>query len=206
MMKFRVLCLISSLILASCFARSQDYPSQASVFHPNQVVQINNLPLRAAQSTSSSATLIAALDIVFHHPDVCCGKGSTLEDVTLSADSLSLKELGNKLQGKRRLRNGRPIMVTAEYLSPSSIGAEQLIAPLTNNQPFLMEWNSHLYVVYGAVFDETVYSSGLRDYVIHKLLLFDPRLSTTPNETTFSRQKDDWTKVQGLLLLKALLQ
>jgi hypothetical protein len=91
-------------------------------------------------------------------------------------------------------------------LPRDSINPERIIAPLMQNQPLLMEWNSRLFVVSGVVFDETVYYSGNRDFVIHKLLLFDPRSSLTRKKTLFDRQKDDWTKVQGILMLSAAPQ
>ncbi len=67
-----------------------------------------------------------------------------------------------------------------------------------------MLWNSNLYVVYGVVFNETLYSSGLHDYAIHKLLLIDPRFSGVRRETCFDRLKDDWEKVKGLLRVRAM--
>lgn len=202
MAKIGFLCPIALLILASSFADGQDSPA-ASVFHPNQEVRIGNLPLRAAQSTGSTATLAAALETIFHDPDVCCGKNSALENAELSSDSFSLKDLSAKIQGRHILRDGRPIIVAADYLPANSINPDQMIAPLMHNQPLLMEWNSHLYVLYGAVFDETLYYSGRRDYVIHKLLLLDPRFSDARREALFDRQTDDWTKVQGLLMLRS---
>jgi hypothetical protein len=60
-----------------------------------------------------------------------------------------------------------------------------------------------LYVLYGAVFDELLYPSGNRDYVIHKLLLLDKRFSDARREASFNRESDDWTKVSGLLTLAA---
>jgi len=70
----------------------------------------------------------------------------------------------------------------------------------------LMEWNSHAYVLYGAIYDETIYTDGHRDYAIRKLLLFDPNATAANRETAFDRQKDDWSKVEGFLFLKATLQ
>jgi hypothetical protein len=205
MAKMRVLCSIAFLLLASGFAHSQDYPP-ASVFRPNQEVRVSSLPLRTAQSTRSGATLVAALETIFHDPEVCCGKNSALEHAVLSADPLSLKVLSTKLRGRHILGDGRPIIVTAEYLPPNSINPDQMIASLMHNQPLLMEWNSHLYVLYGVIFDETLYYSGHRDFVIRKLLLLDTRFSNTRREAFFDRQRDDWTKVQGLLMLRAAPQ
>jgi len=191
-------CFIAGLILISCFAVGQD---QNPLVHPNQEVRVNDLPLHTAQSADSTAVLVAALETIFHDPDVCCGKNSALQDSGFSAGPL--KDLGARLAGKHYLSDGRPITVTAEYLSPASINPSQIIGPLKHQQAVLMEWDSHLYVLYGAVFDELLYPSGNRDYVIHKLLLLDTRFSDARREASFNRESDDWTKVSGLLTLAA---
>ena len=67
-------------------------------------------------------------------------------------------------------------------------------------------WNSHLYVLYGAIYDETLYSDGTRMNVIHKLLLIDPRFSDARREVVFNRDTDDWTKFEGMLQLTAAPQ
>jgi hypothetical protein len=63
-----------------------------------------------------------------------------------------------------------------------------------------------VYVLYGAIFDDVLYSNGVRDYVIHKLLLSDSASVEVGREVIFDRDRDDWSKVQGLLTLKAELQ
>ncbi len=205
-MKFRVLCLISFFLSAAYCSYAQDYVPPPVVFHPNQQVRIRDFSPHTAHSSAAAAVLAAALETVFHNEQLCCRKNSALEDRVLASVSLSLRDLGGKLQGRWTLSSGRPIMLASEYLSPASIGPEQFIAPLMHNQPYLMQWNSRLFVVYGVVFDESIYSSGQRNYVIQKLLLFDPQHSAANNEITFDRQHDDWKTVQGLLLLKAAPQ
>ena len=189
---------IALLFLVSCSAFGQE---EAPVIHPSQEVRVNDLPLRSAQSADSTAVLVAALETIFHDPGVCCGKNSALQDTGFSASPL--KDLGARLAGKHYLSDGRPMTVTAEYMSPDSINPSQIIGPLTHQQAILMAWNSHLYVLYGAVFDELLYPSGNRDYVIHKLLLLDTRYSDARREASFNRDTDDWAKVSGLLTLTA---
>jgi hypothetical protein len=193
--------LFALLMLFSAFATGQIEPD-SSVFHPNQEVRIRDLPLHSAQMAGSNATLAAALETVFRDSKVCCGSDSALQSA-LSAEPQSLKDLGAKLQGRHFQDDGRLIAIAADYLPADSTNPDQIIAPLMGNQPLLMQWNKHFYVLYGAIFDETVYYSGRRDRVIHKLLLLDPRSSSTNKQVLFDRQKDDWTQVQGLLILNA---
>ncbi len=118
----------------------------------------------------------------------------------------SLTELSAKLQGRHLLSDGRPIVVNAEYVPQSSINAYVMISALLDQHASLIEWKSHLYVLYGAIFDETLYSSGQRQFVVHKLLLLDPRFSDQRRETEFNRESDDWGKIHGILTVAVVRQ
>lgn len=138
---------------------------------------------------------------------MCCGKNSALEDDAVLSESLSLKELSPRLQG-RHLPNddGHPIVLTAEYVPQISINSGLIVGALQDQHALLIEWKSHLYVLYGAIFGETRYSSGMRQYSIHKLLLLDPRFSDQRRETEFNRETDDWGTIHGFLRLAVVRQ
>ncbi len=117
------------------------------------------------------------------------------------SDPVSLQELSAKLRGRHLLSDGRHITVSAEYFSQSSIYANLIVRTLLDQHAPLIAWKTHLYVLYGAIFDETRYYSGPREYAIHKLFLLDPRFSDQRREIVFNRDIDDWGKVEGLLTL-----
>jgi len=195
-------CLVlGCLVTLSAFA--QDEP--AYVFHPDQDVRVAHLPLLTAQSTNPSAVLAAALETVFRDQAVCCGKNSALEDTVLAAPP-SLQELSAKLQGKHVLSDGRSVMVSAEYVPQSAITPDLMISALIDQHALLIKWKSRFYVLYGAIFDETVYSGGQRQFAIHKLLLLDPRFSDRRRDVEFNRDRDDWSKIEGLLTLSIARQ
>jgi|SRR5208282_3363210 len=189
--------------IATLSAFAQDEPSY--VFHPNQDVRVAKLPVLTAQSTDPSAVLAAALETILRDKAVCCGKDSALEDTVLAA-SPSLQELSAKLQGKHVLSDGRSVTVSAEYVPQSSITPDLMISALIDQHALLIKWKSHFYVLYGAIFDETVYSSGQRQLAVHKLLLLDPRFSDRRRQIEFNRDSDDWGKVEGLLTLSVARQ
>jgi len=202
MIKLRF-CSLALLFLITCLGYSQNTPGWYA-FHPNQEIQVHNLPPLMAKSDDPSDVLRTSLDILFHNREICCGKDSALEDRALAADPSSLKDIAAKLQGKHLLSDGRPIMVTADILATSSGDASyQIVSALVNQHAMLMAWGSHLYVLYGAIFDQTAYSDGTSMNVIHKLLLLDTRFSNSRREVVFNRNTDDWSKVQGLLLVDA---
>jgi hypothetical protein len=198
--RLHVLSVSAVLISVSFLAHGQSEPEGIEWFHPNQEVRVTNLPSLTSPSTDSSAVLATALETVLHDKTVCCGKDSALEDAVLS-EPRSLRDLSAKLQGRHLLSDGRPIVVGAEYVPQHSIDYVLIIRALLDQHAPLIEWKSHLYVLYGAIFNETRYYSGVRQYAIVKLLLLDLRFSDQRRETVFNRETDDWETVKGLLTL-----
>jgi len=192
---------VTLLLLTASLIHSQDIPAQ-NRFRPNQEVRVSGLPAQTATARDPAAALKAALEIILHEPEVCCGNKSALQGAMLSSDPLSFKDLSPRLQGKYDLDDGRRITVTAEYLPASSITSSALLTPLLKNQASLVEWKSHLYVLCGAFFDEIHDSDEARIFEIHKLYLLDPRFSDARRETTFERKRVDSNELQSLPILK----
>jgi hypothetical protein len=201
MTKTGVFSCIACLMLASALLRAQDTPSPGYVVHPNLEIRIGDLPV---QTVSADAT--AALETLFHDPKLCCGGTSILEDAAQAANPLSLEDISVKIAGKHLFSDGHSITITADYLAPNAINPDPIIATLMKNQPALFEWDSHLYVLYGAVYDEKYFDTGGREFVIHKLLLLDTRFTGPRRETSFDRDQDDWKDVQGLLIVGTTAQ
>ncbi len=185
--------------------------AQGQVLNQDQEIFVRDLPSLTAHSQDPSDILLASLETVFHDRDVCCGKNSALRDNVLAADAKSLQNIAEKLEGRHLLNDGRPIKVTAEYVTSDAINAGHLITMMLNQQAALMEWNSRLYVVRGVVYrwmesGDPTNGSRAKITVIHKLLLWDTRFSDSRRKVIFDRTTDDLNKVQGLLFLQAALQ
>jgi hypothetical protein len=190
---------LALVCIATASAFAQDVPPPAAVFLPHQVVRVANLPSLTAPSANPAAVLATSLETILHDQDVCCGKDSGLEDAVLSAPT-SLKELSARLQGRHVLSDGLSITVRAECFPQSSVNAGRVISTLMDQQSMLIEWKSRVYVLYGAIFDETrVYNPDGWQFVIHKLFLLDLRFSDQRRETQFNNGTDDWKNVQGFL-------
>jgi hypothetical protein len=144
---------LALMCMSTVAVSAQNDPTPTVVFLPNQMVRIANLPSLTAQSSKTAAVLATTLETILDDKDLCCGKDSGLEDAVLS--SPSLKELSAKVQGRHVLGDGLSVMVRAEYYPQSSVGAGTVIGTLMRQQPMLIEWKSRVYVLYGAVFDET---------------------------------------------------
>ena len=188
--------LVASCLVSACPAVGQSYPNQR---YPNQEVHVSGLRALMARSHDRSDVLLTSLDTVLHDRSICCGTDSALGDSAEKANPLSLKDVATKLQGRHLLSDGRPIMVTAEYFEPAAINSGMLIGTLRDKHAMLLQWNSHVYVCFGAIYDELYDEKGLLQYSIRSFLLLDTRYSDSRREVIFSRQTDDWSKVQGML-------
>ena len=136
------MCAVPAWLAVCCFAPAQ-------VAYQELEVRVHDLPLLTARLKHASDVLASSLEIVFDDKQICCGKDSALEDSVQSSDPKSLKDIAGKLQGRHLLSDGRPLMVTVEYLTPDLINAGHLIYMLRENHAPLMMWNSHLFVVNG---------------------------------------------------------
>jgi hypothetical protein len=189
-MRHRALLLIMAALFVSAPLTTAQDCVPSFVVHPNQEVVVHNMRLSAATQASSEAALAAALESVFNNPSVCCGRQSTFADTEVAGNP-SLQELSKKLGGRHTLTDGRPLAITAEFYSASTITAADLISLLRNNSHMLTEWNGQVYVLRGVTFDDKVYSDGSHDYFLRKLLLFDPSRDSTSHKTSFTRGEDD---------------
>jgi hypothetical protein len=182
-----------SLFLAlSCCAYAQ-------LVNQEQDLEVRNLPTLVAYSHDPMDVLLTSLDTILHDHEICCGKDSALYDSVEAADPKSLKDVADRVQGRHLLNDGRPIMVTANYLSPTEVNSGVLITQILNQHPLIMEWNSHLYVVHGVTYFWVSDSDSGSYTVLVKLFITDTRYSDSRREVTLTRGTDDFDKVQGLL-------
>ena len=179
--------------------------AHGQVLYQDQVIEVPDLPSLMARSPHSADVMLTSLDTIFHDHEVCCGKDSALEDSAGAADPKSLKDVASRLQGRHLLGDGRPIMVTATYVTPDAVNSGMLITWFQNHHAALMQWNSRVYVVHGIVYQWT--ASGTPDTgqqdgtVIHKFLLWDTCYSDSRREVVFNRETDDLGKVDGFLFV-----
>ncbi|MGO9084774.1 MAG: hypothetical protein ACLQBK_06070 [Candidatus Sulfotelmatobacter sp.] len=178
------------------------------ILNQDQELQVHDLPSLIARSHDRSEVLLTSLDTLFHDREICCGNDSALEDSAGAADPSSLKDVASKLQGRHLLSDGRPMLVTATYLTPDGVNSGLLITWFQDQHAALMQWNSHVYVVHGIVYmwiasgDPTT-GSFAQTTLIHKFLLWDTRYSDSRREVVFNRDTDDLNKVQGFLFVQA---
>ena len=193
---FVVVSSVVTYFLAQALAYSQTY-------YQDHEAHVPDLSSTVSRTHDPSDVLLASLSTVFHNPEICCGRDSALEDSAQAADARSLKDIASKLEGRHLLGDGRPIHVTAEYLSPEAATASRIVSAITDQRPLLMQWHSRFYVVYGVDYVRTEdYSERAVELVVRKLLLWDTRYSDERRNVVVDRETEDPSKVQGLLFLQ----
>lgn len=190
---------VAGFVLLVGLARGQE---NTTLFLGNQEVRVAGLAALSAPAKTRPAALATALEIVLHDKTMCCGKDSALADALAYAslsEPISLPELAAKMSGKQVTSEGEAVLVSADYVPGSSITADYIVRSLLSQRALIMEWNSHIYVLYGALYNEVRDYSGGREFTVDKLFLQDPRFSDEHREVVFNRDKDDLKKVQGVL-------
>lgn len=195
-----LLCLVFSL------AYGQENPGGYLTFRTNLEQHVANLPALTARTRDRSDVLLTSLDIIFHNHEICCGRDSALEDSSQKADPRSIKDIAAKLQGRHLLGDGRPLTVNVTDMTSGGTNPAPIVDALTNQHALLLMWKSHLYVLVGALYDEAYYQDSTRTDTVNRLYLLDTRYADSRRDVTFTRTKDDWNDVQGLLLLSVAPQ
>ncbi len=170
-----------------------------------KTVEVHDLPFLHSTSHDHTEVLLTSLDTIVHDKSICCGRDSALVDAAQAADPNSLQDIAKRLDGRHLLGDGRPLKVTTEFLTPDQVRAGHLVAMLEQEHAALMIWNSHLYVVHGAVYVWVMNNTGevtAEIPVIHKIMLWDTRFSDSRREVVFDRETGDVSKVQGLLFVQ----
>jgi hypothetical protein len=180
--------------------------SPAQTYYGSREVQVHDLPLVIPQSKNPSAVLAASVETVLHLKEVCCNRDSALEDDIQASDPRSFADVAKRLNGRHLLPDGRPFIVSAQYSPTETTNIGHLITEIALQHAPLMIWNSHLYVVYGIVYVETLdQASGATSDSLKTLLLIDVRFHDARRNLEFDRARDDINQVQGFLFLTSTM-
>ncbi len=110
----------------------------------------------------------------------------------------SLRALASKISGATCVTSSQTQRITATFTPNGAIQPDSIIAPLLQGRPLLIRWKDALYVLYGVIYDEHVYSDGSRVHAIRELLLVDTRYSDKRHFVAFTREQDNFADVEGI--------
>jgi hypothetical protein len=134
------------------FSGVETTPAFGQVFDKDLEIHVDSSPTLVSPSKEPMDVLVTSLTIVFRDEEICCGKDSALGDRVRTADPKSLKDVAIKLNGRHLLSDGRPFVVTADYMAPDAMNSGTLIGMISAQHAGLMLWNAHLYVVDGLIY------------------------------------------------------
>ena len=204
MLRLRAISCLVAIACLACVLVCLPAELLAQVAYPEKEVLVHGLSGLMASSADPTDVLKASLSIVIGNKGVCCGKDSALEDSVERADSKSLKDVAERLKGRHLLSDGRPIVVTTEFMTADEVNAGHIIYMLENQHAPLMEWNSQVYVVRGVTYVESEYNADgniSKLYTVHTFLLEDVRYSDARRQVTFDRTKENAGQVEGFLFV-----
>ncbi|HVZ15777.1 MAG TPA: hypothetical protein VG897_01575 [Terriglobales bacterium] len=195
MSRLRTLIVLSGSLLLIVSAYSQE-PAPSEVVHPNQRVEVSNLPSLVADKDTPPE--LAALRIVLHAENIRCDEHSAIETAARTVTDHSLKDLVTKIAGTSCATDRGSVKINASFVPGSAIRGDDVIGILLRHKPQLIQYQGGIVVLYGVIYDEHLYADGSRMNVVRKFLMLDPRYLGERRFVSFTREKDDFTHVAGV--------
>jgi hypothetical protein len=108
-------------------------------------------------------------------------------------------ELARATTGNYILDDGRKLRLEARHSNGAPASVDQYILRLRSGQPYLLFWNSQVYLLHGVVYDEYIASTGDRMFQVRELKLLDLHPQARERETVFDRTQHDPRSIQAVM-------
>jgi hypothetical protein len=199
--------LLAVVLLCGAFA-CKEKAQPGMMMRPAQSAELALGEVALAQRTCANRTWGAALETLLAREGVdmkqdywvvrAYGGASCRSDVGDPA------VLARVITGDYTLDGGRKVRLEATYITGAPRAVDELLLRLHNGHPFLLFWNSQVYLVRGAVYDEYIAPTGERLFQVRELKLVDLHPQARQRETTFDREQHDPASIQALMLVSVL--
>src|SRR5260370_7994137 len=83
--------------------------------------------------------------------------------------------------------NGRKLRLQVQYRDGAPTSPDDLIASVRHNQPIMLFWSGHPYLIAGVLYDEFIAPNGGRRFEVRELKLLDPYINPTPAAASSGR-------------------
>lgn len=220
----RKLVLIAALGL-SLLAEAAKKPKGVPLYkRPNQVAEAANVSLPAPAQLCANWAWAAALEAMLGRSGVtlnqhywvqktaggelCLDRPMPVREAgrrTMSPDILpiDLDTYAHAVAGNYTLDDGRKVTLAAQVEAGAPDDPGPLITTVRAGNPTLLFWHNRTYVIYGVVYDEYIYPTGQRMYVIKEMKLLDPLMKGEQQKVSFVSDKDDPAEIQGTMQVMA---
>lgn len=99
------------------------------------------------------------------------------------------------------LPDGQKFSLNARFVPGAPTQADPLIFSIRQNQPLMLLWRSHSYLLTGITYDEYVAPTGNKMFIVTELRLFDPLGAESKRQVVFSRDQDSPDDLNGVVEL-----
>jgi hypothetical protein len=155
------------------------------VRRPAQSVRLAQMPLVVAKQKCENWAWAASLEAMLrlqdapipqeywiqrlNHGEVCLPRAESFENLArfLESDSYVLD-------------NGHKLRLQVQYHDGAPTSPDDLIASVQRNQPIMLFWNGHPYLIAGVLYDELIAPNGGRRFEVRELKLLDPYVNPKP--------------------------
>jgi hypothetical protein len=107
--------------------------------------------------------------------------------------------LARVTQGSYTLNDGRRLRLEARVTTGAPTSVDEYILRLQSGQPFLLFWNSQVYLLHGVVYDEYIAGTGDRFFQVRELKLLDPNPQARERAAVFDRTQHDPASIQAVM-------
>ena len=159
---------------------------------PSQSVRLAQMPVVVAKQKCENWAWAAALETMLllqdagipqeywiqriNHGEVCLPRAESFENLArfLESDFYVLD-------------NGRKLRLQVQYRDGAPTSPDDLIASVQHNQPIMLFWSGHPYLIAGVLYDEFIAPNGGRRFEVRELKLLDPYINPKPAATSSGR-------------------
>src|SRR5260370_9890238 len=152
---------------------------------PAQSVRLAQMPLVVAKQKCENWAWAAALETMLrvqdagipqeywiqrlNHGEVCLPRAESFENLARFLESHFYV-----------LDNGRKLRLQVQYRDGAPTSPDDLIASVQHNQPIMLFWSGHPYLIAGVLYDEFIAPNGGRRFEVRELKLLDPYINPKP--------------------------
>lgn len=191
---------------------------------PNQVVEIKDATVAPAGQNCTNWAWAAALEAMLSRQqvalsqsfwvrkmnggDVCLDRplivyesGRRADGSNINGQDLDL--LAGRISGDYTLDDGRKFKLAASSSAGLPDAPDAIIADARAGRPTLLFWNNRAYLLYSIVYDEFIYPTGQRMFIVKELKLLDPLQSGDKQKVSFVAGQDDAAQIDGVVQVTA---
>ncbi len=203
--------LIAVMVLYALAAPADKKKPGVLYSRPDQKIELATLPQVVARQPCANWAWAAGVEAMLRTQDVVLTQTYWVQ--RLNGGEICRESAGNfgdlahALESDYYvLEDGRKLRLAAEFLPGPPLAMDGLIVALRANQPRMLVWRGHPYLIAGAVYDEQILANNARLFEVKEISLIDPLepLGSKQRRVSFVRGRDDPREIDGLFNVRVV--